>query len=83
MADVHSVKHINQLDVTFLTEMKGRHSFIIAAVFLININSLLTDKYSETHYFQKIRRNALLSDLERGIILAFQNILFLHISKII
>ena len=40
MADVHNVKHINQLDVTFSTEMKGRYSFIIAAVFLININSL-------------------------------------------
>ena len=40
MADVHNVKHINQLDVTFSTEKKGRHSFIIAAVFLININSL-------------------------------------------
>ena len=33
MADVHNVKHINQLDVTFSTEMKDRHSFIIAAVF--------------------------------------------------
>ena len=41
MADVHNVKHINQLDVTFSTELKGRHSFIIAAVFLININSLI------------------------------------------
>ena len=78
MADVQNVKHNNQLGVTFSTEMKGQHSFFIAAVFLININSL-----SEVRYFQKIRRNALLSDLERGIILAFQNILFLHISKII
>ena len=33
-------KHINELGETFSTEMKGRHSFIIAAVFLININSL-------------------------------------------
>ena len=40
MSDVHNVKHINQLDVTFSTEMKGGHSFIIAAAFLININSL-------------------------------------------
>ena len=40
MADVHNVQHINQLGVTFPTEMKGRHFFIIAAVFLININSL-------------------------------------------
>ena len=40
MADVHNVKQINQLDVTFSTEMKGRHSLIIAAVFVININSL-------------------------------------------
>ena len=36
MADVHNDKHINQL---FSTGIKGRHSFIIAAVFLININS--------------------------------------------
>ena len=40
MADVHNVKHINQVDVTFSTEMKGRYSLIIAAVFLFNINSL-------------------------------------------
>ena len=38
MSDVHNDKHINQLVVTFSTEIKGRHSFIIAAVFLININ---------------------------------------------
>ena len=40
MADVYNVKHINQLDVTFSTETKGKNPFIIAAVFLININSL-------------------------------------------
>ena len=40
MADVHNVKHKNQLDVIFSTKMKGKHSFIIAAVFVININSL-------------------------------------------
>ena len=40
MADVHNDKHINQLGETFSTEMKGRHSFIIAGVFLINIKSL-------------------------------------------
>ena len=83
MADVHNVKHINQLDVTFSTEMKGRHSLTIAAVFYNQGKFTLTYKYSEVHYFLKIRRNALLTDLERGIILAFQNILFLHISKII
>ena len=77
------LQHINQLDVTFLTEMKGRHSFIIAAVFFNKHKFTLTYKYSEVHYFQKIRRNALLSDLERGIISAFQDILFLHISNII
>ena len=32
MADVYNDKHIIQLGVTFSTEMKGRHSFIIAAV---------------------------------------------------
>ena len=37
MADVHNVKHINQLDVTFSTEMKGRHSLIIA-YFQNNLN---------------------------------------------
>ena len=39
MADVHNDKHINQLVETFSTGIKGSHSFIIAAVFLININS--------------------------------------------
>ena len=35
MADVYNDKHVNQLGVTFSTEMKGRHSFIIAAVFFL------------------------------------------------
>ena len=34
MADVHNDKHINQLVETFSTGIKGRHSFIFAAVFL-------------------------------------------------
>ena len=78
MADVHNDKHINQLVETFSTGIKGRYSFIISAVFLINI---LIYRYSVGHYFQKIRRNALLSNRERGIISACQEILFLHISK--
>ena len=53
MADVHNVKHINQLDVTFSTEMKGRHSLIIAAVFLININSLLHINIQKSIIFRK------------------------------
>ena len=65
MADVHNVNHINQLDVTFSTEMKDRHSFFF--MLIKNIAAM---------------KNAPLSDLERGIILAFRNILFLHISKI-
>ena len=39
MADVHNDKHIIQLGETFSKGFKGRHSFIIAAVFSININS--------------------------------------------
>ena len=53
MADVHNVKHINQLDVTFSTEMKGRHSFIIAAVFLIDINSLKHINIQKSIFFSE------------------------------
>ena len=49
-------KHINQLAVTFSTEVKGRHSFIITAVFFNQHKFTLTYIKLELFFYKKKNR---------------------------